>query len=79
MSGPEFENKNSFAKKSVHSEDDAPLQAKTFLGFVKHFSEFAKGIYVICSRNYFNLALIVFAIVQFILFHVLLAIISEEP
>ena len=77
--GSEFGNKNSFAKKSVRSEDNRQLQAETFLGFVKCFGEFAKGIYEICSRNYFNLALIVFSIVQFILFYVLLAIISEEP
>ena len=79
MSGSEFGNKNSFAKKSVRSEDNRPAQAETFLGFVRRFGEFARGIYEICSRNYFNLALIVFSIVQFILFYVLLAIISEEP
>ena len=45
-------------------------QAKKCLGFVKHFSEFAKGIYETCDRNFFNLALIaaVFSIVKFILF-----------
>ena len=32
-------------------------KAKTFLGFVKDFSEFAKGIYETC--NFFNFALII--------------------
>ena len=56
--GPEtkFGNKNSFAKKSMHSDDNRSLQAKTFLGFVKHFSEFVKGIYETCSHNFFNLS-----------------------
>ena len=42
------------------------------LGFVKRFSEFAKGIYETCDRNFFNLVLVVVlvvsSIVQFILF-----------
>ena len=46
------------------------MQAKTFLGFVKDFGEFAKGIYETC--NFFNFALIIvvvaFAIVRLILF-----------
>ena len=40
------------------------------MGLVKRFSEFAKGIYETC-RNFFNLSIIVvvvFSIVQFILF-----------
>ena len=44
ISGSEFGNKNSFAKKSVRSEDNRPPHAETFLGFVKRFGEFAKGI-----------------------------------
>ena len=47
-------------------------QAKKLLGFVKRFSEFKKGIYETCDRNFFNLALIIvvviFSIVQFVLF-----------
>ena len=66
-----FGNKNSFAKKSEHSKENSPPQAKKFLGFAKRFSEFAKGIYETCNRNFFNLTLIiaavVFAIAQFIL------------
>ena len=60
----------SFAKKSERSEENSPLQAKKCLGFVKRFSEFAKGIYETYDRNFFNLALVVFvsSIVQFILF-----------
>ena len=69
--GSEFGNKNSFAKKPERSEESSPPQAKTFLGFLKCFSELAKGIYKTCDRNIFNLALItvaVFSILQFILF-----------
>ena len=53
------------------SEDNSSPQAKTFLGFVKRFIEFTKGIYETCNRDFFNLALIVvivFSVVQFILF-----------
>ena len=68
--GFEFENKSSFANKSEHGEEHSPAQAKTFLGFVKGFSEFAKGIYETC--NFFNFALIIavvaFSIVRLILF-----------
>ena len=32
-------------------------------GVVKHFSEFAKGIYEICDHNFFNLAIIIFLVV----------------
>ena len=49
--GSEFGNKNSFTKKSVRSEDNRLPQAETFLGFVKCFGEFVKGIYEICSCN----------------------------
>ena len=66
--GSKFGNKNSFAKKFERSNENSPSQAKIFLGFVKHFSEFAKGIYETCDCNFFNLALVVFSIVQFILF-----------
>ena len=41
------------------------------MGLVKRSSEFAKGIYETCGRNFFNLSIIVvvvFSIVQFILF-----------
>ena len=42
------------------------------MGLVKRFSEFAKGIYETCGRNFFNLSIIivvvVFSILQFILF-----------
>ena len=68
MQGPNLETKIASQK-----------SRKTFSGFVKRFGEFAKGIYEICSHNNFNLALIVFSSVQFILFYVLLAKISEEP
>ena len=68
--GFEFGNKSSFANKYEHGEEHNPVQAKTFLGFVKDFSEFAKGIYETC--NFFNFALIIvvvaFAIVRLILF-----------
>ena len=68
--GPNLE--ISFEKKSEHSDDKIPPQAKTFLGFVKCFSELVKGICETCNSNFFNLVLsivgIVFSIVQFILF-----------
>ena len=41
------------------------------MGLVKRSSEFAKRIYETCGRNFFNLSIIVvvvFSIVQFILF-----------
>ena len=42
------------------------------MGFEKRFSELEKGIYETCDRTFFNLALIivavVFSIVQFIVF-----------
>ena len=52
--GFEFENKSSFANKSEHGEEHSPAQAKTFLGFVKGFSEFAKGIYETCNLLLFQ-------------------------
>ena len=61
--GSKFGNKNSFAKNFERSNENSPSQAKIFLGFVKHFSEFAKGIYETCDCNFFNLALVVFSIV----------------
>ena len=42
MSGSEFGNKNSFTKKSEDIKENSPPHAKRFLGFVKHFSKFAK-------------------------------------
>ena len=51
-------------------EENSPSQAKNFLGFVKRFSKFARGIYETCDRNFFNLALtfvvVAFSIVQLI-------------
>ena len=41
------------------SEKESPLQAKTFLSFVKRFSEFAKRIYETRNPNFFNFKLIV--------------------
>ena len=70
-SGFKFGN-NSFAKKSKQSKENRLLQVKFILGFVKCFSEFAKGIYEAFNCNFFNLAIVivvaVFSIVQFILF-----------
>ena len=47
-------------------------QAKNILVFVKHFSEFEKGIYETCNCNFLNLAItiavVVFSKVKFILF-----------
>ena len=40
--GSEFGNKNSFTKKSEHSEENSLPQAKKCLGFVKRFIEFEK-------------------------------------
>ena len=82
--GSKFGNKNRFAKKSEHSQENKLLQAKKILGFVKCFSEFPKGIYETCDCNSFNLAItsitVVFLIVQFLFyFSALLAIISKEP
>ena len=37
--GFEFGNKSSFANKYEHGEEHNPVQAKTFLGFVKDFSD----------------------------------------
>ena len=72
MSGSEFGNKNSFTKKSEDIKENSPPHAKRFLGFVKHFSKFAKWVYeTTCNHVVFNLALInvvVFSIVQSILF-----------
>ena len=69
--GPDLE-KNSFARKSECNKEKSMPQAKNILGFVKCFTEFAKGIYEICDRNFFNLTVVivvvVFSIVQFILF-----------
>ena len=59
-------------KKSEHSEENSLLQAKTFFGFVKRFSEFANRIYETFDHNLLNLAIVivvvVFSIVQLILF-----------
>ena len=46
-------------------------QVQLKFSFRKRFSEFAKGIHETSDRNFFNLALtiiVVFSIVQFILF-----------
>ena len=71
--GCKFGNEKSFTKKSNCSKENSLSQAKNLLGFVKHFNEFAKGIYETRDQNFFNLAIIiiiavVFSIVQFILF-----------
>ena len=72
LSGSEFGNKNSFAKKSECREENSPTPAKKFLGFVKRFSEFARGIYKTCDCSFLNFVLIIvvvaFSIIQFILF-----------
>ena len=50
--------------------------------FVNCFSEFAKGIYGACDRNFFNLALTsccFFQLYDSYSIYVLLAIISKEP
>ena len=47
------------------------MKPKNFRGSAKRFSEFAEGIYKTYDFNFFNLApivLVVFLIVQFILF-----------
>ena len=67
---PNLETKIASQKNQCNKENSLP-QAKIFLGFVKHFTEFAKGIYETWDHNFFNLALtivVVFSIVQFILF-----------
>ena len=50
---------NSFGKRSKHSEENSLLQAKTFFGFVKHFSLFAKGVYETCDCNFFSFVIII--------------------
>ena len=57
MAGSECGSKSSFAKKSECSKENSLLQAKMFWGFMKLFSEFTKGIYKTCDRNFFNLTL----------------------
>ena len=67
----QFGNENSSAKKSERSKENNLPQAKKLWDFVKCLSEFAKGIYETCDRNFFNLAIIIvtlFSIVQFISF-----------
>ena len=76
-----METKIALQKKSKHSKENSPPQAINFLGFVKDFSKFVKGIYETCNRNFFNLALIiaaVFSIVQFILSLCIALCISKE-
>ena len=75
MQGPNLETRVASQKKSEHCEENSLPQAKNSLGFgeflVKHFSEFVKGIDETCIRNFFNVvltAVVVFLIVQFILF-----------
>lgn len=53
----EFENKNSFIKKSERSKENSSPQAEHFLGFMKCFSKFAKRIYETTNRNFFNVPL----------------------
>ena len=69
--GPNLETKIALQKKKTSVERKITRRRlKNVLGFAKRFSEFAKGIYEICNRNLFNLAIIivaVFSIVQFIL------------
>ena len=67
-----FESKNSSVARKI------PRRMLNFFwgggggGFVKRFSEFAKGIYEKCDRHFFNLAIIivvaVFSVVQLIFY-----------
>ena len=67
-----FESKNSSVARKI------PRRMLNFFwgggggGFVKRFSEFAKGIYEKCDRQFFNLAIIivvaVFSVVQLIFY-----------
>ena len=71
MQGSNFGNKTSYAKKiQMQQAENRQHWLKKSLGFVKCFSEFAKGIYETCDHAFFNLAniIVVFSIVQFILF-----------
>ena len=56
-------------KKTEHSDENGPPQAKNVFGFAKSFSKFVKGIYETFDRNFLNLAI----------FIVTVAVISEEP
>ena len=69
LQGPNLETKIASQKKTSVERKITRHRLKNVLGFAKCFSEFAKGIYEICNRNLFNLAIIVavFSIVQFIL------------
>ena len=70
VQGPNLETKIALQKKTSVERKITCRRLKNVLGFAKRFSEFAKGIYEICDRNLFNLAIIivaVFSIVQFIL------------
>ena len=62
-----FESKNSSVARKIPRR-----MLKFFRGFVKRFSEFAKGIYEKCDRHFFNLAIIivvaVFSVVQLIFY-----------
>ena len=62
--GSEFRNKSSFTKKSEHNKESSLPQAKIFWGFVKCFSQFAKGVYEKCDHNFFNLATIIAVVFQ---------------
>ena len=68
MPGSKFGNENSFTQKFYRSEENSLPGAEYFLGFVKCFSEFAKGIDKTFDRNFFNLVIInvvvVFSIVH---------------
>ena len=66
VQGLNFETKNSFTKKFEHSKENTLL---------KHFSEFAKGIYETSYYNFFNFALIIVvfsSIVPLYYFYILL-------
>ena len=68
--GPNLETKIASQKNSSVARNIAHCKLKKFLGFVKRFSKFARGIYETCDRNFFNLALtfvvVAFSIVKFI-------------
>ena len=71
MQGLNLETRIASQKKSERCKENSLPQAKNSLGFGKHFSEFAKGIDETCVHNFFNVvitAVVVFLLVQFILF-----------
>ena len=64
VSGSEFGNRIA-SQKDPSIVRKQLLQAKTFLGFVKHFSLFAKGVYETCGCNFFSFVIIIVAVVFF--------------